>query len=291
MDSPTTFPSIKASLARLGLSPRKGLGQHFLVSKGAVATILRAAEIGPEDTVVEVGPGLGVMTSELVQRAKRVVAVELDQELAVALERELGAVNLNMVCADARQVDITELSGSEPYKLVANLPYYAANPITRRFLESTHHPTRVVVMVQREVAKNMAAQPGAMSLMSVGIQLYGRPRIVKYVPPASFYPPPKVTSAIVRIDVYPKPALALDDTEAFFKVVRAGFSAPRKQLRNALAQGLVIRADEAQALLEGAGVDPSRRPATLDLEEWGSLYRSVKGGRDYAGAGPRQDQS
>ncbi|MFH1140735.1 MAG: 16S rRNA (adenine(1518)-N(6)/adenine(1519)-N(6))-dimethyltransferase RsmA [Chloroflexota bacterium] len=278
-------PSVKASLAKLGLSPRKALGQHFLVSRGAVATILRAAEIGPEDTVVEVGPGLGVMTSELVQRAKRVVAVELDQELAVALERELGAAKLKMVCADARQVDITELSGGEPYKLVANLPYYAASPILRRFLESQHPPTRAVVMVQREVARNMAAQPGGMSLMSVGIQLYGRPRIVGYVPPASFYPPPKVTSAIVRIDVYPRPALALDDTEAFFKVVRAGFSAPRKQLRNALAQGLVVRAEEALALLEKAGVDPSRRPATLSLEEWGSLYRSVQERPVYVRAG------
>ena len=290
MDSPTSsFPSVKASLARLGLSPRKGLGQHFLVSKGAVATILRAADIGPEDTVVEVGPGLGVMTSELVQRAKRVIAVELDQELAVALERELGAAKLKMVCADARKVDITELSGGEPYKLVANLPYYAANPILRRFMESAHPPTRAVVMVQREVAKNMVAQPGAMSLLSVGIQLYGKPRIVGSVPPTSFYPPPKVTSAIVRIDVYPRPALALDDTKAFFKVVRAGFSAPRKQLRNTLAQGLVIRAEEALALLEVAGVDPSRRPATLTLEEWGALYRSVKEGRVYAGPGPRQD--
>jgi 16S rRNA (adenine1518-N6/adenine1519-N6)-dimethyltransferase len=133
-------------------------------------------------------------------------------------------------------------------------------------------------MVQREVARNMAAQPGAMSLMSVGIQLYGSPRIVRNVPPVSFYPPPKVTSSIVRITVYPKPALALDDREAFFRVVRAGFSAPRKQLRNALAQGLVIRVEEAQALLEGAEVDPSRRPATLNLEEWGALYRSVKWG-------------
>lgn len=286
MDSPTSsFPSVKATLARLGLSPRKGLGQHFLVSTGAVAAILRAAEIGPDDMVVEVGPGLGVMTSELVQRAKRVIAVELDQELAVAVERELGTAKLKMVCADAREVDITELSGGEPYKLVANLPYYAASPILRRFLESQHPPTRAVIMVQREVARNMAAQPGDMSLMSVGIQLYGRPRIVKNVPPASFYPPPNVTSAIVRIDVYPRPALALDDTESFFKVVRAGFSAPRKQLRNTLAQGLVIRAEEALALLEMAGVDPSRRPATLSLEEWGALYRSVQERGTYTGSG------
>ncbi|MDO8750192.1 MAG: 16S rRNA (adenine(1518)-N(6)/adenine(1519)-N(6))-dimethyltransferase RsmA [Dehalococcoidia bacterium] len=282
-------PSVKATLARLGLSPRKALGQHFLVSQGAVATILRAADIGPEDTVLEVGPGLGVMTSELVQRAKRVIAVELDQELAVALERELGAAKLKMVCADARQVDITELTGGEPYKLVANLPYYAASPILRRFLESAHPPTRAVVMVQREVARNMVAQPGDMSLMSVGIQLYGKPRIVKNVPPTSFYPPPKVTSAIVQIDVYPKPALVLDDIAAFFKVVRAGFCAPRKQLRNTLAQGLVIRVEEALALLEKASIDPARRPATLSLEEWGYVYRTVKANGVNVSTSPRQD--
>ncbi len=290
MDSPTpSFPSVKASLARLGLSPRKALGQHFLVSRGAVATVLLAAEIGPEDTVVEVGPGLGVVTRELVQRSRHVVAVEMDQELAVALERELGAAKLKMVCADARQVDITELPGGEPYKLVANLPYYAASPILRRFLESPHPPTRAVVMVQREVARNMVAQPGAMSLMSVGIQLYGRPRIVGYVPPASFYPPPKVTSAVVRIDVYPRPALVLDDAQEFFKVVRAGFSAPRKKMRNALAQGLEVSPEEALQLLAKAGVDPSRRPATLSLEEWGALYRSVQERRVHVSTGPRQD--
>ena len=135
----------------------------------------------------------------------------------------------------------------------------------------------------------MVAQPGAMSLMSVGIQLYGRPRIVGYVPPSAFYPPPKVTSAIVCIDVYPKPALALDDKEEFFQVVRAGFSAPRKQMRNALAQGLEVPPEEALQLLIKAGVDPSRRPATLSLEEWGSLYRSVQERRVHVSTGPRQD--
>ena len=202
----------------------------------------------------------------------------MDRELAAALEREMGTSGLTVICADAREVDVHELTGDVPYKLVANLPYYAASPILRRFLESLHPPVRAVVMVQREVARNMVAQPGAMSLVSVGVQLYGHPRIVGYVPPSAFYPQPKVTSAVVCIDVYPKPALELDDREAFFKVVRAGFSTPRKQLRNALANGLSIPPEEALTLLEKAGVAPSRRAATLHLEEWGTIYQAAQAG-------------
>ena len=273
----------------MGLSPRKTLGQHFLVGQGVVALITKAAEIQPDEAVVEVGPGLGIVTGELLRQAKQVTAVELDRELASALEKELGSAKLKVVCADAREVDVPDLTGGAPYKLVANLPYYAASPILRRFLKSSHPPVRAVVMVQREVARNMVAQPGAMSLMSVGVQLYGQPRIVGYVPPSAFYPQPKVTSAVVRIDVYQQPALELDDRERFFKVVRAGFSAPRKQLRNALAHGLAIPPVEAISLLDRAGIDPSRRPATLCLEEWGALYRQTQGSRSYAGPGLRQD--
>ena len=281
--------SAKATLSSLGLSPRKALGQHFLVGQHVVSTIIKASQIEPGDTIVEVGPGLGVVTRELVQRSKRVIAVELDRELALALERELGDVALKVVHADAREVDVRELTGGVPYKLVANLPYYAASPILRRFLESSHPPTRAVAMVQREVAKNMVAQPGAMSLVSVGVQLYGQPRIVGYVPPSAFYPRPKVTSAIVSIDVYQEPALELDDRQAFFKVVRAGFSTPRKQLRNALANGLAVPQDEALRLLEKACIDPTRRPATLSLTDWKSLYSATQKERIHAGPGYRQD--
>jgi 16S rRNA (adenine1518-N6/adenine1519-N6)-dimethyltransferase len=256
---------------------KKGLGQNFLVSQGAVRMIMAAAEVGPQDTVVEVGPGLGVLTKELVAAAGKVVAVELDRELAQALGGELAsAANLTILCADAREVIPRKLTGGAPYKLVANLPYYAASPILRHFLESDHPPRRAVVMVQREVAKNMTAQPGQMSLMSVGVQVYGKPRIVGYVPPGAFYPRPKVTSAVVRIDVYPRPAVDLDDRRAFFEVMRAGFSAPRKQLRNALSHGLGVPPEEGEALLAATGVDPRRRAETLTLDEWGALYRTAQ---------------
>ncbi|MBI2172367.1 MAG: ribosomal RNA small subunit methyltransferase A [Chloroflexi bacterium] len=290
--------SPKARLERMEATAKKGLGQNFLVSQGAVRMMMAAAEVGPQDTVVEVGPGLGVLTQALVAAASKVVAVELDRELAAALGRELSsAANLAILCVDVREVNPRELTGGAPYKLVANLPYYAASPILRRFLESEHPPKQAVVMVQREVAKNMTAQPGQMSLMSVGVQVYGKPRIVGYVPPGAFYPRPKVTSAVVRIEVYPSPAVDLGDRSAFFEVVRAGFSAPRKQLRNALSHGLGVRPEEGGALLAAAGVDPRRRAETLTLDEWGALYRmardsglpgAVKEARD-AGKGPSQD--
>ena len=266
--------SAKAILGRMGLSARKALGQHFLVAEGVLGRILQAAEVGDDDTIVEVGPGLGVLTQRLAQRARRVIAVELDEALAVALKRELTSYdNLQVVHADAREVMVEELVGEVPYKLVANLPYYAASPILRRFLESPRPPVRAVVMVQREVAKRMVAKPGAMSLLSVGVQLYGQARIIGSVAPMAFYPPPRVRSAIVRIDVYPRPALELDNREAFFALVRAGFSAPRKQLRNSLGHGMGLPPKDAEELLEGAGVDPRRRAETLSLEEWGVLYR------------------
>ncbi len=274
-EQPST--SARAALKAMGLSPRKALGQHFLVGEGVVAMIMKAAEISPQETVVEVGPGLGVLTRELVQRARRVIAVEMDAGLALALERGLAdAGNLQVVKADAREIDSEALTGGTSYKLVANLPYYAASPILRHFLESSHPPTLAVVMVQREVARNMVAQPGDMSLMSVGVQLFGRPRIVGYVRPTAFYPRPKVTSAVVRIEVYPKPALEVEDTGAFFTVVRAGFSTPRKQLRNSLANGLAVPPEQARTLLEAAGIDPRARAETLGLEQWEALYREVE---------------
>jgi 16S rRNA (adenine1518-N6/adenine1519-N6)-dimethyltransferase len=265
-------------LRSLNLSPRKALGQHFLVSRGVLKRILDAAELEPGDIVIEVGPGLGTLTRELVRCAGRVIAVELDRELAEVLPAALGhPSNLTLVNADAREVEPLELlPGRVPYKLVANLPYFAASPILRCFLEASWKPTLIVVMLQREVAQSIAARPGGMSLIGVSVQFYGRPRIVGYVPPGAFYPPPKVTSAILRIDVFPEPPIKVEDVEAFFGLVRAGFSAPRKQLRNALSLGLGIPTGAAQRLLERAGLDPRRRAESLTLEEWEGLYRAYR---------------
>ena len=267
-------PSIGALLRELGLSPRKALGQHFLVSPGVLARILDAAEIAPGDAVIEVGPGLGVLTRGLVERGARVTAVELDDEFAAALARSFaGRDGVRIVHADARTVDLASLAAAgEPYMVVANLPYYAATPIVRRFLEAEHPPRRLVVTVQREVARGMAATPGALGLLGLGVQLYGAPRIVATIRPGAFYPPPKVTSAVVRIDVHDEPLLPPSQREGFFALARAAFSAPRKQLRGGLSHALGRPADAVADLLRRGGVDPTRRAQTLSLGEWTALY-------------------
>ena len=254
--------------------PKKSLGQHFLVDKRVLSRISGAADLSPQDTVVEIGPGRGILTRHLSERAGRVVAIELDDALADRLGTEFAdQSNVEIVHADARKLDLGALLTSEvPFKVVANLPYYAALPILRRFLEMRKKPERMVVLVQREVACKIAAQPGEMGLVSVAVQLYGRPRIVSYVPPKAFRPTPKVTSAILRIDVYPEPALILDSYVKFFELVKAGFSAPRKQLRNCLRDGLSLDTGPVDAMLLGAGIDSTRRAQTVSIEEWGALY-------------------
>ena len=253
---------------------KKSLGQNFLIDRRVVSRILSAAELAPSDTALEIGPGRGILTRPLAERAASLTAVELDDDLAAALRTEFaGQPQVRIVHADAREVDIPPLIPQDaPYKLIANLPYYAAQPIIRRFLETERKPALMVVMVQREVARNMTAAPGEMSLLSVATQLYGKPRIVASVPPRAFRPAPKVTSAVVRIDTYPQPALPIDSIDAFFTLARAGFSAPRKQIRNCLRQGLAISRDDAEAMLSDARIDPKRRPQTLSLDDWGSLY-------------------
>ena len=255
--------------------PRR-LGQHFLADGSYAARIVRAAPISADDTVVEVGPGRGALTNIVVQQKPRALTlVEFDPELADALKhRYSGQDRVSVVEGDARTVDPAGLPGigDAPYKLVGNLPYYAASPIVRNFLESVRPPAVMVVMVQKEVAAEMTAQPGEMGLLSIGVQLYADAERLFDVPPSAFRPPPKVTSAVVRLTALPQPRIARESREQFFELVRAGFRAPRKQMRNSLAMGLDITGEEASGVLAAAGVDASRRAATLSLEEWGALY-------------------
>ena len=239
---------------------------------------ISAAELFPDDVVVEVGPGLGVLTEELAKSAAMVIAIEVDPRIVSLLTKRFSRLpNITVLNADVLQIDITDALGCElpsgdfSYKVVANLPYYVAAPTIRRFLEAEIKPSRMVVMVQKEVAESIVAPPGKMSILSVSVQLYGKPCIVDYVPAQSFYPAPKVDSAIVRIDVYGQPVVAVG-IERFFQVVRAGFSAPRKQLRNSLARGLSIPSAAAADLLSEASIASQRRAETLTLEEWADLY-------------------
>jgi len=271
----------KRELRRLDTRARKGLGQNFLVDKHALDRIVSAAKLAPDDCVIEVGPGLGALTQELAKEAGRVIAVELDRTMAASLrEKFADSGNVEIVEADILECDPESLAPPErDYKVVGALPYNIASAVLRLFLESNRKPTVIVAVVQKEVAQSIAAKPGDMSLLSVGVQLYGKPSIVKTIPPRSFYPQPRVDSAIVRIDVYRDPPVKVDDEAAFFNVVRGGFSTPRKQLRNSLSHGLRIAPDEAGDIIDRAGIDHKRRAETLSVAEWAALYRACEGKR------------
>ena len=259
--------------------PRKSLGQHFLHDSRVIQRIVDAADLSPADTVVEIGPGRGVLTRRLVQHAGNVIAIEIDQNLCQELPSRLDhPANLVSLMGDARKIDLPSLVSDHSeaamprYKVVGNLPYYAANPIIRRTLESSGPPSLALFMVQREVADSMTASPGSMGLLSVATQFYAQARQVCSVPPSAFRPQPKVHSAVIRLEIREEPAVKVDNREDFFEVVRAGFSAPRKQLHNSLSHGLGIRTTLGAAVLERAAVDGRRRPSTLSLGEWGGVY-------------------
>ncbi len=283
LETPSLLTETRRLLRRYGLHARKGLGQHFLVERNVLDVILQAAALTPSDVVIEVGPGLGILTSELADKAGRVIAVELDDRLAAALKEGLSLLhNVNVINGDILKLEpaallkesglLPESDSPSKYKVVANLPYYITSPVLRHFLEASVRPRTMVVMVQKEVAETIAARPGQMSLLSVSVQFYGEPAIVDYVSAESFYPEPEVDSAVLKIDVYPGPRVAVGDVDGFFGLVRAGFSAARKQLVNSLAQGLGLSREEVLHLLEKADIESRRRAETLTLDEWARLW-------------------
>ena len=265
-----------------GVSPSKALGQHFLTDYAYVNRIVDACDLTSGSTVVEIGPGLGVLTERLAAVAGRVIAVELDTELAERL-RDKGFPNLTVVEGDALTVEVEHLLEAAglppdaPYALAGNLPYNVGTAIVRRFLEAARPPVRLIVMLQKEVAESMAAPEGELGLLGVSVQVYALARKLFNVPPRAFYPPPRVTSAVVRLDVRETPLIAPDERERFFRVVRAGFSAPRKQLRNTLAQGLALPPAIVAAEIEAEGLPPGLRPQQLRIEDWLRLAARLGG--------------
>ena len=272
-------------LRQFDLRARKGLGQHFLIDGEVLKLITSAAELSPGDVVVEVGPGLGILTKELARQAGWVIAIELDNKLAALLKQTMASFdNVTIINDDVLKIEpgalLKEQKVKTPYKVVANLPYYITSPVLRHFLEASAKPKIMLVMVQKEVANAIAAKPGEMSLLSVSVQFYGEPRIISYVPAQCFYPAPEVDSAILRIDLYPQPAVAVTDVGSFFEFLRAGFTAPRKQIVNSLAQGLGLAKGEVLSLLERANIVPQRRAETLTLGEWAGLWQVFKEKKD-----------
>ena len=258
--------------------PKKRFGQHFLSDQNILTRIVDAADLQGDETAVEVGPGLGSLTSMLAQRASRVIAVEVDRDLTPVLrERFAETRNVAIIEADVLEHDPGELlesgGGGAPYVVVANLPYNIAAAVLRRFLEADQPPRRMVVMVQLEVGDAIVARPGKMSLLSVATQAYGETRMIMKVAPGAFNPPPNVQSAVVRIDVADTPRVDVP-IETFFKVVRAGFGNPRKQLRNSLSYGLYAKQTLIDDVMREAGVDATLRPQVLSLEQWAAITRA-----------------
>ena len=263
---------VPALLRKYGLKPDKRLGQVFLVEPIALQRVVEAAEILTGDSVLEIGAGLGSLTRYLAAAASKVVAVEVDERIMPALQEILTPfTNISLVYGDILELDPAELMGQAGYLVVANIPYYITSLIMRHLLETRLRPQRVVLTVQREVAGRICAQPGEMNLLALSVQVYGKPLVAAYIPAGSFYPLPKVDSAVIRVDIYPTPVIPYTHLDLFFRLAKAGFSQKRKTLRNALAGGLAWKTEQVEQLLQAASIDPRRRAETLSLEEWQRL--------------------
>lgn len=267
--SPLNIPAL---LRAHGLSPKKSLGQNFLIDDAALRCIVQAAEITADTTVLEVGAGLGSLTRYLACAARRVVAVELDEKLISVLADVLrGQSNIEIIHGDMLKLDPAQWFSDSGYQVVANIPYYITSNLIRHLLESTSQPNRLVLTVQREVAERITAGPGDLSLLALSVQVYGTPSIAARIPAGAFYPPPKVDSAVVRVDIHAQPRIPAARINTFFRLAKAGFGQKRKTLRNSLSAGLSWSGERAAQLLTGAGIDPMRRAETLSLDEWAVL--------------------
>ena len=254
--------------------PKKSLGQHWLRDRDVLSSIADHAELSRDDTILEIGPGLGTLTSELLRRAGKVVAVEFDEELARKLPGQFPGTSLEVVHQDILSFDLTRLPAG--YKVVANVPYYITSKIVRALMTSTNRPSVTVLLVQKEVAERLAAGPGDMSILAVSAQIYADVELGEIVPAALFTPPPKVDSAVVTLRSHAHSILKDVDEQLFFRVVRAGFSAKRKKLRSSLAGGLGLDKPQVETLLLSVAISPDQRAEDLSIENWRRLTEAYR---------------
>ena len=254
--------------------PKKSLGQHFLINKGVLNKIIDAANIQTTDTIVEIGPGTGLLTELILSKCDNVVLVELDSDLVNDLRQKFqGYSNLRIIHADARTwtSDLEDRS----YKVIGNLPYYAANPIMRNLLENNKPPSHMYLTLQKEVADSIVAVKGKMRILSVAVQAYSKPKVLGQIRPGSFFPPPKVMSSIVEINVLDEPVFDTEYADAFFEIVRAGFGSRRKQLKNSLARYVGLAGQDLSLVFKEAGIDPETRAQDLDIHDWVRLHTVI----------------
>jgi 16S rRNA (adenine1518-N6/adenine1519-N6)-dimethyltransferase len=274
VDNPINLPDLNVVelLKSHGIQPDKRLGQNFLIDSTYLRRVADAGNITKDDTVLEVGAGLGSLTRLLGMQAKEVIAVELDAYLIPILTQVTNPFpNIHIIQSDILEIDPGELTTSTGYLVVANIPYYITSNLIRHLLTGHTRPRRVVLTIQREVAERICAQSDKLSLLGLSVQVFGDPVILSRVPAGAFYPVPKVDSAIIRIEMYPAPIIPTDQLDTFFLIAKAGFSQKRKMLRNSLSAGLRLDRSTIEDLLVEADIEPQRRAETLTLDEWKSL--------------------
>ena len=254
--------------------PKKSLGQHWLTDRFILGAIADAAKIMKDDTVLEIGPGLGTLTSELLRRAKNVVAVELDDELVAKLPAQFPGTALEVVHQDILRYDLSKLPRN--YRVVANVPYYITSKIVQMLVTAENKPRCAVLLVQKEVAERMAAKPGDMSVLALSAQLFADVSLDVLVPAEYFTPPPKVDSQVVVLNTLDEPRIPLEQHPAFFRLIKAGFSGKRKKLRGSLSAGLHRPKQEIDALLAERGIDSNLRAEDLSFDDWKSLLEIVQ---------------
>jgi 16S rRNA (adenine1518-N6/adenine1519-N6)-dimethyltransferase len=252
-------------------APKKSLGQHWLKDRDVLDHIADCAEIIDTDTILEIGPGLGTLTSVLLRQAKGVIAVEFDEELARKLPAQFPGKNLKVVQSDILSFDLSGLPSG--YKVVANVPYYITSKIVQLLMTAGNKPTIAVLLIQKEVAERLAAKPGDMSILAISAQLFADVTLGDVVPAEFFTPPPKVDSQVVILKTRSQPFLTDISEKDFFRVVKAGFSAKRKMLRSSLSGGLGISKPEVEELLKKAAIDPNARAESLSLDDWSRLAK------------------
>jgi 16S rRNA (adenine1518-N6/adenine1519-N6)-dimethyltransferase len=273
--------SIRKELAEYGLFPKKRLGQHFLIDRNILNKVIETAQVGKEDVVIEVGPGLGEMTLALARLAKQVIAVEIDPQLVEILKKKLAdCPNVEVVRSDILKVDFRPFLEKEghPVKVVANLPYQISTPLLFRFIEAREVFSTFTLMLQKEVAQRMAASPGGKEYgrLSVLLQMFLDLSVRFFIPPSAFFPRPKVESAVVHMGWKEKPMVEMQDEAWFKKVVKACFGYRRKTLVNALRHSELLLPESIESRMEKIEIDPRRRPETLTTEEFVRLADALK---------------
>lgn len=269
--------TVKKLLKKYDIYPSKRLGQNFLVDKNIFKKIIKAANLLENDVVLEIGPGIGNLTLQLAKRVENVVAIEKDKEMCKALKDILSSLeikNVEVINKDVLKIDTKHKILNTEYKLVANLPYYITSPVIRKFLEIKNQPKEMILMVQKEVAKRICAKPPKMSILAVSVQFYAKPEIISFVSKKSFWPQPKVDSAIIKITPSRLTPTTNLNPLLFFKIIKAGFSHPRKQLINNLSKELKIEKEKVRNWLLKNKIQPNQRAETLTLNDWSKLVKN-----------------